>query len=102
MASESTTRRRVRQQGTVASVSGAKTIVVQVERRVKHPRKPHCLAETRFGNPIVCQPIRQVGARWAATRHARADRAKSTSIATAGSRDRRGILNPIPPRMIIG
>ena len=38
MASESTTRRRVRQQGTVASISGAKTIVVQVERRVKHPR----------------------------------------------------------------
>lgn len=31
-------RRRVRQQGTVASVSGQKTVVVQVERRVKHPR----------------------------------------------------------------
>ncbi len=31
-------RRRVRQQGTVASVSGLKTVVVQVERRVKHPR----------------------------------------------------------------
>ena len=33
-----TVRRRVRQQGTVASVSGEKTVVVQVERRVKHPR----------------------------------------------------------------
>ena len=31
-------RRRVRQQGVVASVSGLKTVVVQVERRVKHPR----------------------------------------------------------------
>jgi small subunit ribosomal protein S17 len=31
-------RRRVRQQGTVASVSGLKTVVVSVERRVKHPR----------------------------------------------------------------
>ena len=31
-------RRRVRQQGTVASVSGLKTVVVAVERRVKHPR----------------------------------------------------------------
>ena len=31
-------RRRVRQQGTVASISGAKSVVVQVERRVKHER----------------------------------------------------------------
>ena len=31
-------RRRVRQQGTVKSLSGEKTVVVQVERRVKHPR----------------------------------------------------------------
>lgn len=38
MSTENETRRRVRQQGTVKSVSGAKTVVVQVERRVKHPR----------------------------------------------------------------
>ena len=38
MSSENQARRRVRQQGTVRSVSGAKTVVVQVERRVKHPR----------------------------------------------------------------
>jgi small subunit ribosomal protein S17 len=31
-------RRRVRQQGTVASIAGDKSVVVQVERREKHPR----------------------------------------------------------------
>lgn len=31
-------RRQVRQQGTVASISGINTVVVQVERRVKHER----------------------------------------------------------------
>ena len=31
-------RRRVRQVGTVASIAGEKSVVVRVERRVKHPR----------------------------------------------------------------
>ena len=35
---ESRARRRVRQQGLVASISGKKSVVVQVERRVQHPR----------------------------------------------------------------
>lgn len=31
-------RRRVRQLGTVASIAGEKSVVVSVERRMKHPR----------------------------------------------------------------
>lgn len=31
-------RRRVRQVGTIASVAGEKSVVVRVERRIKHPR----------------------------------------------------------------